>query len=299
MKAKPRQGRTWLLATAKAVALQLKQHSAATPLRVRTPRAASPTNTGGWSAVIGDLGKSQPRLGIWLDRFTGYEQRKLYACFQSDDRESLLAITKRVSRQLWPTRVITYKDTNDGKIFVLNQRLARSDFNAPILEKYAKGQTFFGIYDPTRDTTERVSPHFCKRAIAFFEDVARALPQAHAADEHRDVYPQIENRQRVASHLQRERSRLLSTERKIMDHYQCQVCGMRFEDVYGPALGREFAETHHLVPLSRLRANVRTRLADLRTVCANCHRMLHHMSGKPEDLRNLRAIVRRHQRKKP
>jgi len=210
MKAKVRQDRAWLLATAKAVAAELKIHSAGTRLRIRIPSRVAATNTDGWAVRIGDLGKNQPRLEIWFDRFSGYPERKLFACFCSWERPQILSITKRVSRKLWPARVVTDNDLPDDKRVVLAERLGRSEFNSPILEKYEDGGTFYGIYDPTRETTERVSPHFCIRASSFFEDVARALPYAAAEDEQVEVYPRIENRRRVTSHLLRERSRLLS-----------------------------------------------------------------------------------------
>jgi len=294
MKSQSRQGRAWLLTTAKAVAERLKLQSEGTGLRIRIPSRATTTNTDGWRAVIGDLGRNQTRLEVWFDRFSGYPNRKLYACFYSEDRHKMTAITKRVSRKLWPIRTITQKDTDEKKHLVLIDRLKRSEFNSPILEKYPDGWTFYGIYDPTRDSSEMVSPHFCARAVAFFEDVARALPHATAEDVQRDAYPQIENRKRVVSHLQRERSRLLATERKIRDNHVCKVCGFRFEDCYGK-LGNEFAEAHHLVPLSRLREKVRTSIDDIATVCANCHRMLHRMAGERGDMKKLRAIVRTHQ----
>jgi predicted HNH restriction endonuclease len=72
---------------------------------------------------------------------------------------------------------------------------------------------------------------------------------------------------------------------------------MRFEKVYGKELGRDFAEAHHLVPLHKLKGVVKTSLDDLRTVCANCHRMLHRMDGKREDITKLRAIVKRNHKK--
>jgi hypothetical protein len=233
MAPKLRQDRAWLLATAKAVAKELKSNSDGTRLRIRIPRHARDTITAGWAAIIGDLGKGQPRLEVWLDRFSGYPERKLWACFRSEARPQLTYITKRVSRKLWPARNVAIGDIEEGKFLVLTERLARSEFNVPILEKYRGGQTFYGIYDPTRDTPERVSPHFCARAAAFFEDVARALPRAAAEDEQREVYPRFENRKRVASHLRRERSKLLAVECKLRDNYKCQVCSLRFEDAYG------------------------------------------------------------------
>jgi 5-methylcytosine-specific restriction endonuclease McrA len=292
MKAKRRQDRLWLLATAKAVAEQLKMQSEGTRLRIRTPRRTTTTNTDGWCAVIGNLGKGQPRLELWLDRFAGYPERKLYACFYSDSRPQITSITKRVSRRLWPIRTVTDDDTEKTRHLFLASRLGRSEFGMPILEKYIGGRAFYGIFDPTRETTERVNLHFCARAVSFFEDVARALPHAKAVDEEREVYPQFENRKRVASHLQRERSRLLATQCKIRDKYQCQLCGFRFEKAYG-RLGSGFAEAHHRVPLNQLRDQVRTRIEDLVTVCANCHRMLHRMAGKRDDLNRLKRAVDR------
>jgi 5-methylcytosine-specific restriction endonuclease McrA len=294
MKAAIRQDRALLLANARAVAGRLKLRREGTRFRVRIPNRASTTITDGWYASIGDLGKNQPRLQIWLDRFAGYPQRKFYAGFYSSVRHKIFAITKYVSRKLGPVRTVTSEDVSEDKPVSLNNRLGRSEFNAPIIEKYRDGDTFYGLYDRTQEASERISPYFCSRAAAFFEDVARALPHATGEDGERDVYPRYENRKRVASHLQRERSRLLATERKIRDDYKCQACGLRFENVYGK-LGIEFAESHHAIPLSQLRGRAKTHIEDLRTVCANCHRMLHKMAGKRDDIKKLRAIVRKHE----
>jgi len=191
------------------------------------------------------------------------------------------------------------KDTNgEENDCILTDRLKRAEFNVPILEKYEEECVYyFGFYDPTRKSEDKINSYFCDRAVAFFEDVARAQPKATEQDEQREVYPQLENRQQVASHIRRERSRYLSTERKILDDYQCQVCGMRFEEVYGEALGARYAEAHHLVPLGKLEGAVKTKIEDLRTVCANCHRMLHRMDGKRDDIAKLKATLDKHRKK--
>lgn len=233
MSAKPLQNRAWLLASARTIAEPLKLQSEGTRLRIRIPSRTTTTNTHGWSASIGDLGKAQPRREVWFDKFSGYSVCKLFACFCTERRRQLTSVTSRVARKLWPSRVVTMDDTEETKFLVLTKRLARSEFNTPVLEKYQGGRTVYGIYDPTRETAARVSPHFCTRALAFFEDA------------------------------------------------------------YGK-LGREFAEAHHMIPLSQLRGQVRSRMEHLTTVCANCHRMLHRMDGKREDVRKLRLIVRRH-----
>ena len=282
-----------LLPVAQAVALELKRRAEGTRLRIRIPNTIVATgNTDGWCVVLGRLGRQGPRLEIWFDRISGLPDRKFYAGFCSD-RRKIAALIERTSRKLWPVRTVGLDDTTEEDYLVFNETLKQAEFNAPILEKYAYGNTFYGIYDPSRKSSDRVNPHLVARAAAFFEDVARCMPRATSAGEQAEVYPQSENRKRVVSHLQRERSRLLAAECKIRDGYQCRVCGFRFEKRYG-TLGAEFAEAHHLIPLGKLRGQTRTRLEDLATVCANCHRMLHRMEGKRGDLRRLINLVRNH-----
>jgi hypothetical protein len=72
-----RQQRGWLLAAAKAIAMELKQRSDGTSLRVRLPRRVIKSDTDGWYIVIGNLGDNELRLEIWLDRFCGYKDRSL------------------------------------------------------------------------------------------------------------------------------------------------------------------------------------------------------------------------------
>ena len=54
----------------------------------------------------------------------------------------------------------------------------------------------------------------------------------------------------------------------------CEACGFDFEQTYGN-LGKDFAECHHSKPVSELKPGEKTKLTDLRIVCANCHRMIH------------------------
>jgi 5-methylcytosine-specific restriction endonuclease McrA len=292
MKAKLRQDKAWLLVNAKTVATELKRLSEGTLLRIRPPQNAAPKKTGGWRALLGNLGRGQPRLEIWFDCLTGYPERKFYAGFFAPDRPKITAIIRRVERRLWPIRTMGSEDLTRGNYERFKKRLRPSEFDSPVLERYSRGRTYFGIFDPTHATKENVNSDFCNRAVAFFQDVVRALPNATQEEEQHEVYPQYENRRRVASHLRRDRSGFLATQCKIRDNYKCQVCRFRFDDGYG-MLGRKFAEAHHRVPPSKLRENVRTKLEDLATVCANCHRMLHRMAGEHDDVKKLRAIVRK------
>ena len=59
----------------------------------------------------------------------------------------------------------------------------------------------------------------------------------------------------------------------------CQVCGFDFEKTYG-ALGSDFAEGHHMSPLSERASDewttpIQTSIADIAVLCSNCHSMIH------------------------
>jgi len=57
--------------------------------------------------------------------------------------------------------------------------------------------------------------------------------------------------------------------------YSCFVCGFNYFDRYG-AVGERYIEVHHLKPVSGfVGEHPVDPIADLRPVCANCHRMLH------------------------
>jgi hypothetical protein len=284
-----------LLATARRLAAQLKLSDHGTVMRIRLPSGVSKPQTDGWRAVIGSLGGLQPHLELWLDRFSGFGRRKFFACYFSENRGKMLKITRRVSRQLWPVRTITVKDTTTSEYFALSKRLSSSLLAKPILEKY-NGETFFGIYDPSSRTSNTADTHFCNRAAAFFLQVAESLPKAKGRAIQRTDFPGCENRKLVKAHLQRERSSYLAVQCKERDHYRCQVCRMTFVGDYGKELGALFAEAHHVKPLGKQGDKVRTDPKDLITVCANCHRMLHRMDGNPGDVGKLRAIVRKHRK---
>lgn len=69
--------------------------------------------------------------------------------------------------------------------------------------------------------------------------------------------------------------KLLQFKRDNGGRLSCECCGFDFERVYGTH-GAGFIECHHTVPVSTLTPATKLRLSDLRLVCSNCHRMLHH-----------------------
>jgi 5-methylcytosine-specific restriction protein A len=72
--------------------------------------------------------------------------------------------------------------------------------------------------------------------------------------------------------------------------YNCYVCGLNFEEVYGE-LGVGYIEVHHLIPLSNTKEEHIATVEDVCAVCANCHRILHHNGKEPIPVDQLKKIV--------
>jgi hypothetical protein len=85
---------------------------------------------------------------------------------------------------------------------------------------------------------------------------------------------------------------------RARQHYGCicQVCEFDFVGTYGE-IGKDFAEVHHLNPLSERpqqewTQTVLTDLSQVAVVCANCHRMVHRR--KPAlSLEELRSMLKK------
>lgn len=71
----------------------------------------------------------------------------------------------------------------------------------------------------------------------------------------------------------------------------CNACGFNFAKVYGE-LGAEYIEVHHTQPISTFAASQPVDPhADMITLCANCHRMIHRQPGKVLTWQELRELV--------
>lgn len=84
----------------------------------------------------------------------------------------------------------------------------------------------------------------------------------------------------LRAHRGRERSSVLRDKKLAEVHSAhgqcvCALCGIGEATKYPPALSSRIFEVHHLAPLSKAATPVRTTLADLAVLCANCHRAVH------------------------
>lgn len=88
-----------------------------------------------------------------------------------------------------------------------------------------------------------------------------------------------EGRTQLRSHLRRERSPFLAKKKIsafIAQHgsLHCEICGTTGSSYPSTFAPRPF-EVHHIAPLAAASTPIRTTLADLAVLCANCHRVVH------------------------
>lgn len=77
--------------------------------------------------------------------------------------------------------------------------------------------------------------------------------------------------------------------------YECAVCGMNFENKYGPTeSGKPYIEIHHIIghaERSKIKGKHPVNFAtELIPLCANCHRMVHYLKKEtlhPEKLKEI------------
>ena len=75
---------------------------------------------------------------------------------------------------------------------------------------------------------------------------------------------------------------------------RCEACGFKFEEKYGD-FGADYIECHHENPLSERPEvdwtdELKTSIEDVKLLCSNCHRMIHH-TRPAKDFEFLKSII--------
>jgi 5-methylcytosine-specific restriction endonuclease McrA len=264
-------------------------------LRPRSELKSVPTNTYGWCVWVGGIpGERGITLEIWLDCWTRAPTRRVVFCLSARRQEHIERVAELVRSEFGRTRILADRDWEESHGHAqLKRPLPLSGFGRPIVELYGSGGSwsFVSLYHRERPRFTRPPSHVLIRdGTRFFSDFITAIIGARAQKQQGRDFPKEINRTAVRLHRERERSSATALSAKIRDSFVCQVCGFSFVHVYG-RLGNGVAEAHHRIPLSKLNTGVRTRPDDLITVCANCHRMLHRLSGDRDDPERLRKII--------
>ena len=277
---------------------ELRASSEGSPVRCVERLKIRTNYVGGWYCVVAGLGRGQPRLELWLDRYPSRQSRRFYCGFYCSNKAPIKKLISAAPNYLKPKKTLSNKHFEKVRpgFWSLADSFGTKDYSARYFEEYYGRNYFYGIYDSQKPKNSKIARSVARKALAFFEEVIRNTPAKKLEPPRYSEFPRIENRNIVRIHILRERSPVLSRQCKIRDDFQCKVCRMRFEDVYGE-LGEEFAEAHHKKPLSSLVGAVKNTPDDLITVCANCHRMLHRMGGNSKDITQLKAAVLKHRKR--
>lgn len=285
--------KSFLSKLSKAVQKELHQRRIRTPFRLRKKLKELSTNTTGWKVTLGSFRGYTCSAELWLDRFTAYPHRQLYYCLFAHKKEGLKKLTQAVYSEFGKHLSIYITDRDDNSEDQrLAKKLAKSRFGHPIYERYPKNREFFyGIYEYDKTGLQKnLFNRLVDRSVDFFQTITEAVGGNEKREDY-GTYVGVENRQVVRRHIHRERKSHAVTLCKQRDNFICRLCGFDYSRAYGP-IGIDFAEAHHIVPLSSNKKLRSTTIDDLITVCANCHRMLHRMDGKPNDIKEIKKTIK-------
>jgi len=248
------------------------------------------TLDGGW-VVIAVLQNPKVQIQLYYDTYARLNEKCLWVGFYS-------ARKPRDGNFKYPEPEMTFTDSDSNgdtteKFSQLRIPLQAELFGKLIREDYGSEGFFLGkYYVKSRQTHEADIDD----SVAFIIRILADLPGINC-DMNADHYSSQENRLKVFYHLRRERDPHLAYRCKVRDEYRCQVCRVRLDEVYGD-VAKWVAEAHHVIPLSELEGIVDNNPDNLRTVCPNCHRVLHKMPGNEADLVKLRSMFDKRTKKK-
>lgn len=102
------------------------------------------------------------------------------------------------------------------------------------------------------------------------ELLATVEPDEDEFPEGRILFREHRARERNHALVKAAKNRFLKSDGRLA----CQACGFVFKDKYG-VLGEGYIECHHVIAVSELKPNSKTKLSDIALLCSNCHRMVH------------------------
>lgn len=263
---------------ANELAKLLRSSGIGKPLRIRKINYPEQTGTDGWCVSVATIGQYRPNIEIWHDRFLDGISPVFWVGFGARKSEIIRKLIDDCPKNLFSSIELEEDDRTMTRGLVHLKKIPPN--RQPIIEYYDEG-SYCGIYGKLAE------PFDVAKAIMFVESIVRYLPEFEASGP--DIFPSVENRMVVTYHLRRERDAGLARGCKKRDGYRCQICSMKFVENYG-SLGESYAEAHHIVPLSTISGEIETNIEHLITVCANCHRMLHKLTGEEGDIDRLRKL---------
>ena len=171
----------------------------------------------------------------------------------------------------------------------MRSALPDQDLGRPLIEAYDEGQKFVGMYFNWKSKRPLLGLRLIiRRSAQFLAEMADALMQLSA--KHTDDDLPVEVRKVRVSTTAVRRNRRQAELRKKRDGYRCRICGRLPSDRYGVE-GHACLQVHHIEAIHTGRKTSYS-LADLITVCANCHAVLGRLDQDHRGLVELRRRFR-------
>lgn len=135
---------------------------------------------------------------------------------------------------------------------------------------------FYPLNEIPVDSVLKSDLDFCMKLYSALIDGEAALEAEAQIEGDEPVASSYEDATKLRIHKRIERNPKLAKAAKAIHGYNCQVCGVNFQKLYGD-IGKDFIEAHHLEPLSSLKGKriARDPRKDFAVLCSNCHRMIH------------------------
>lgn len=137
-----------------------------------------------------------------------------------------------------------------------------------------------------RDVHEEWRNRSDKELEEFVLGLLRAGPTYPASQNVR-----TEGGERVLISVRHERDPILRKNALAIHGHDCMACGFNYEERYG-AIGKDFIEVHHVVPLASAGETETNPKTDLVVLCANCHRMVHRRKKICLSIQELQNYIR-------
>ena len=256
------------------------------------PRSYSGRDLDGWGSFLGYIGHDE--VWVLLDRHSGRSERLPWVGIFIRGEVKARRTYEHLRRHHPHALLLSNSEiVSDGRHSRLARPLTRQHIGQPVLELHDDQYKAIGIYlsrpisftSPPGARITALAERFLKELLVGYAPPPRTTTAVTIARHSVTI-----KRARVSSGAMKRDSRQ-AVAAKERDGYRCRICDLVPEKQYG-VVGRSCLEAHHLEELGHRRLAV-SRLDDVVTVCANCHRALHSLPSAERQFADLRRRFRR------
>lgn len=171
----------------------------------------------------------------------------------------------------------TFRNPNGVTLKLSNFKAIDPNYKGKGMERGGKLDKI--VFDEFRTNIQQLH-HVANEIKAIADNPELSVKISNIEDDEINEYESVKEGQilfRIHKVRERDKKIVEAKKRKTLKEtgeLKCEACGFNFEKTYG-AIGKNYIECHHLVPLANFEVNKETKLDDLSLLCSNCHKMIH------------------------